>query len=153
VPKASGGRSSRMLGKHNKLKLTTPMANKRAFISFDYDHDADLKLLLIGQTKHPDTDFKVVDMSIKEVVAVNWKENARRRIKGCDVMIVICGEYTHTASGVAAEVRIAKEEGVPHFLLWGRSSKHCTKPPGATSADKIYKWTWDNLKALVAGAR
>jgi hypothetical protein len=129
------------------------MAKKRAFISFDYDHDSDLKNLLVGQSKHPDTDFDIVDMSIKEAIASNWRENARRRIKGCNVVIVICGKYTHQASGVSAEVGIARDEGVPYFLLWGRGEEHCTKPQSALQSDKIYKWTWDNLKALVNGAR
>jgi hypothetical protein len=129
------------------------MAKKRAFISFDFDHDADLKTLLVGQSRHPDTDFEIVDMSIKQAIATNWRENARRRIKGCDVVIVICGEYTHTATGVSAELTIAREEGISYFLLWGRSEKQCTKPSSALGSDKIYRWSWDNLKALVRGAR
>ncbi len=129
------------------------MAKKRAFISFDFDHDADLKNLLVGQSKHPDTDFDIVDMSIKEAIATNWRENARRRIKGCHVVIVICGVYTYNATGVSAELNIAREERVPYFLLWGRSDKNCTKPSSALGSDKIYKWSWDNLKALVNGAR
>jgi hypothetical protein len=59
----------------------------------------------------------------------------------------------HSASGVAAELSITKEEKKPYFLLWGRSGKNCTKPSTALETDKIYKWTWDNLKALVGGAR
>lgn len=129
------------------------MAKKRAFISFDFEHDSDLKTLLVGQSRHPDTDFEIIDMSIKEAIAINWRENARRRIKGCDVVIVICGEYTHTATGVSAELNIARDERIPYFLLWGRSEKQCTKPSGALSSDKIYKWSWDNLKALVYGSR
>ena len=126
---------------------------KRAFISFDYDHDSDLKVMLVGQSKHPDTDFEIADFSIKEAIPSGWTSNARTRIKGCDVVIVICGEYTNTASGVSAEVQIAQQEGTPYFLLWGRSDKSCVKPTAAKSTDKIYKWTWDNLKALVGGAR
>ena len=129
------------------------MAKKRAFISFDFDHDADLKTLLVGQSKHPDTDFEIVDMSIKEAIATNWREHARRRIKGCDVVVVICGEYTYNAMGVSAELNIAREESVPYFLLYGRADKNCTKPPSALSSDKMYKWTWDNLKALINGSR
>jgi hypothetical protein len=48
---------------------------------------------------------------------------------------------------------IAQDEGVTYFLLWGRSDKTCTKPTTARSTDKIYKWTWDNLKQLIGGAR
>ena len=28
-----------------------------------------------------------------------------------------------------------------------------TKPKAAKSSDKIYKWTWDNLKSLIHGVR
>lgn len=76
------------------------MLKKRAFISFDYDNDSDLKTLLVGQARNPDSPFEIVDMSIKETIATNWKDNARRRIKGCDVVIVLCGEYTRLATGV-----------------------------------------------------
>lgn len=129
------------------------MAKKRAFISFDYDHDLDLKNLLVGQAKNPDTPFDIVDLSIKEAISKEWKEKARTRIKGCDVVIIMCGEYTNTAAGVAAELSITQEENVPYFLLWGRSGKTCVKPTTALSSDKIYEWTWDNLKRLINGAR
>ena len=113
----------------------------------------DLKILLAGQAKNPDTPFEIVDMSIKEAIDENWKVHARRRIKRCDSVCVICGEKTHTAAGVSAEVKIAQEENVPYFLLWGRAGKTCTKPKAATSSDTIYSWTWDNLKSLFAGQR
>jgi len=34
---------------------------QRAFISFDYDYDARLKDLLMGQAKNPDSPFEVAD--------------------------------------------------------------------------------------------
>lgn len=129
------------------------MAKKRTFISFDYDNDSDLKMLLVGQSKNPDSPFEIIDMSIKETIAKEWKENARRRIKGCDVVIVICGQTTNKASGVSAELKIAQEEGIPYFLLHGRKDKNCLKPIAAKSTDKIYDWTWSNLKILINGGR
>lgn len=129
------------------------MAKKRTFISFDYDHDSDLKILLVGQSKNSDSPFEITDMSIKETIKSDWKSKARTRIKSCDVVIVICGGYTNTASGVSAELEIAQEEGIPYFLLNGRADKTCVKPRGAKATDKIYRWTWDNLKKLINGAR
>ena len=134
-------------------KEVTGMAMKRAFISFDYDHDIDLKNLLVGQAKNPDSPFDIIDMSIKEAISKEWKEKARTRIKGCDVVIIMCGEFTNTATGVAAELSIAQEEKVPYFLLRGRAEKTCVKPTTATASDKIYSWTWDNLKILIGGGR
>ncbi len=130
------------------------MAKARTFISFDYDHDDSLKTLLVGQAKNEDSPFEIVDMSIKTpIVDEDWKKNARRRIKGCDVVVVICGEHTDTATGVSTEVRIAQSEGVDYFLLKGYANKTCKKPVAAESTDKIYNWTWDNLKLLIGGAR
>ena len=129
------------------------MSKKRAFISFDYDHDLDIKNLLVGQAKNPDTPFDIVDLSIKEAISKEWKAKARTRIKGCEVVIVLCGEYTNTAVGVAAELSITQEENVPYFLLWGRAEKTCVKPSSAMQRDKIYEWKWDTLKRLINGNR
>lgn len=129
------------------------MALRRTFISFDYDHDLDLKTLLVGQSKHPDTDFEIADWSIKEHIDTNWKAKARTRIRSVDVVCIICGEYTNSAVGVAAELSIAQEEGKDYFLLYGRSTKTCVKPTSALSNDQMYNWTWDNLKALIKGSR
>ena len=67
-------------------------------------------------------------------------------------MCVLCGEYTHTATGVNAEVEIAQELGKAYFLLSGRKDKS-KKPTAAKSTDKLYAWEWDNVKKLVAGNR
>ena len=129
------------------------MVTKRVFISFDFDHDEDIRNLLVGQAKNPDTPFQIQNWSVKEPMTGNWKEKVRTRIRQTDLTIVLCGERTHTASGVAAELSISKEEGKPYFLLWGRSQKTCTKPSSASQSDQIYRWTWDNLKSLISGNR
>jgi hypothetical protein len=130
------------------------MARKsRVFISFDFDHDEVLKTFLVGQAANPDTPFELADWSIKEHLTGNWVEKARMRVRAVDQMAVICGQHTHLARGVSEEVRLAQEERKPYFLLWGYSERVCTKPLAAYPSDKIYKWTWDNLKALIGGAR
>ena len=129
------------------------MAKTRVFTSFDFDHDQDLRNLLVGQSKNPDSPFEMADWSLKEPLSGDWKKKVRERIKRVNQMIVICGEKTDTATGVSVEVRIAQEEGKPYFLLWGRKEKTCKKPKAAKSSDKIYEWTWENLKRLIGGAR
>lgn len=129
------------------------MANKvRVFISFDYDHDLDLKNLLVGQSKNEDSPFDIADWSIKDPSA-DWKDKARGRIRSVDQVAVICGEYTDTATGVSEEIRIARDEDKPYFLLKGRADKECKKPKAALGSDKMYTWTWENLKKLIAGGR
>lgn len=129
------------------------MSKKRTFISFDYDNDSDLKTLLVGQARNEDSPFEITDMSIKEAIDNDWKAKARTRIKACDVVAVICGKYTDEATGVSAEISIAQEEEIPYFLLNGRANEICKKPKAAKTSDKIYNWTWNNLKVLINGGR
>jgi hypothetical protein len=129
------------------------MAKTKVFVSFDYDHDETLKTFLIGQAKHEDSPFELADWSIKEAITGDWKEKARTRVKSVDVVAVICGQHTHTATGVSAELKIAQEEKVPYFLLKGYKELDCTKPTAAKENDKLYKWTWENLKILIGGGR
>lgn len=48
---------------------------------------------------------------------------------------------------------ITLEEQANYFLLCGRNDENVRKPSNAKKDDKIYKWTWDNLKKLINGAR
>lgn len=124
----------------------------KVFVSFDYDNDATLKDFLIGQAKLPDSPFNISDLSIK-IASPTWKVEAKNRMSRSDVVAVICGQYTHLATGVSEEIRIAQELSKPYFLLKGYKDKTCTKPVAAKSTDKIYNWTWDNLKTLIRGGR
>ncbi len=125
----------------------------RVFISFDFDHDEDLGILLVGQAKTSDSPFQIVDWSDKEPLTGDGEEKIRQRIKNVDQVAVMCGEHTHLATGVSAELTMAQGEDKPYFLLHGRKDKNCTKPRTAKASDKIYNWTWDNLKILIGGAR
>src|SRR5215217_3398120 len=125
------------------------MAKTKVFVSFDYDHDESLKTLLVGQAKYPDSPFDLADWSIKEAIDENWKKHARTRIKSVDVVCLLCGKHTDTATGVSAEVKMAQEEGVPYFLLAGYSDGGNVKPKAALTTDKMYNWTWENLKTLI----
>lgn len=126
---------------------------KRAFISFDFDRDEELRNALVGQARNPDSPFRIADWSVHEPFDANWKARVRNRIRQTDLTIVICGEHTHTTKGVAVELTITREERKPYFLLWGRPKRTCHKPTTALSSDKIYRWTWDTLRKLIIGYR
>ena len=127
------------------------MAKKRVFVSFDFDHDDGLKTMLVGQASHSDTPFELADWSIKEHLTGDWKAKARNRIRAVDVVVVLCGQYS--ATGVNEELKIAQGENKSYFLLRGYKDKTCVKPAAAKSSDKMYDWTWENLKILIGGGR
>ncbi len=129
------------------------MATKRVFISFDFDHDENLRTHLVAQAKNPASPFSIADGSVKEKMEGDWVEKVRTRIRSTDLTIVICGEHTHKASGVATELRITRKAGLPYFLLRGHPDGSVQKPTTALPSDKIYKWTWKNLQKLIRGER
>ncbi len=129
------------------------MAKVKVFISFDFDHDEDLRNLLVGQAKKPDSPFEIADYSLKEPLTGDWKSKIRERIKRVEQVCVICGLHTDTATGVSAELKIAQEENKQYFLLKGHGDKTCKLPTAARPSDKMYNWTWENLKLLIGGSR
>ncbi|RXD04885.1 hypothetical protein EQZ23_07030 [Sphingomonas sp. UV9] len=129
------------------------MANKRVFISFDYDHDSFLKEAIVGQSRLPDSPFELADWSVKTHIDGDWKAKVTSRIRSVDLVVVICGLHTNTAIGVSAELKIAQAEGKPYFLLGGYKDKANIRPTAASATDKMYDWTWPNLKLLIAGGR
>ena len=73
------------------------VATKRVFISFDYDHDNDLRGNLVAQAEKPESPFRIADESLREPIDENWRKEVRARIRRADLVFVICGEHTHDA--------------------------------------------------------
>ena len=129
------------------------MASKSVFISFDYDHDNELRGDLVAQAKKAESPFSISDWSVKYRIDENWKKEVRDRISRADLTIVLCGEQTHQAKGVEAEVTMVQQEGKPYFLLKGRREKTCPRPKSAPKKKKIHPWTWPTLKELITNPR
>jgi hypothetical protein len=109
--------------------------------------------MLARQAKLPDSPFDFIDASVKYHLIGDWKEKVRCRMNNIDIVVVLCGQKTDKAAGVAIELNILKDMSTEYFLLSAYSDKTCTKPISASSTDKLYKWTWDNLKNLIGGGR
>ncbi len=145
-----GGIAGGLIGKNGGKEI---MKKSKVFISFDFDNDSDIKTLIVNQARFEDLPFEIQDWSVKEHITGNWKEKARNKLKRVDQVLVLCGEKTHTAVGVSAEIELAQEVGVPYFLLKGRADKNCRKPKAARNNDKVYEWSWSNLKELIGEGR
>ena len=130
---------------------SNPRANTktRVFTSFDFEHDEKLREFLVGQSRNPRSPFEIADWSLKEALPGDWKEKVRSRIRSVDVVLVICGEHTDRATGVSAEVRIAREEGKPVYFIEGRKNKDCKLPQAALPTDQMVDWTWPNIAAIL----
>ena len=123
------------------------MAKKRVFISFDFDNDQKLKILLIGQAKNPDSPFEISDWSLKEAAPLrSWEAEAERKIKNVDIVVVITGTYTYRAPGVLKEIALARKHDIEVVQIKPQN----TNPYRVVDAGVLYDWTWDNLKSLLS---
>jgi len=120
------------------------------FLSYDVEHDGDLGDRLSDQSQRGGSGFSVASRSESGAMTDRWQAGVRRRLRGADEMIVICGEHTATSERMNTELRIAREEQKPYLLLWGRRERMCSMPSGVKRTAVMYTWTWETLVHLVA---
>lgn len=124
------------------------MAKKPVFVSFDFDNDKVLKDFIIGQSKHSDSPFEVIDHSLKEAAPErDWAEKARRGIRRSEIVLVMVGPATHTAPGVLKEVAMARQEDKMIVQVIGYKDGSYQAVP---DAGRLYAWSWANLKTLLS---
>lgn len=121
------------------------MAKTKVFLSYDYEHDSDMKNNLIVESKRQDSPFSINDLSLNEKVP-NWQQKARVAIEKCDVFVVLLRENTHQASGVLREVEMARKIDKRRFQL--REKGH--DPQKIEGAGQVIAWRWKNLKKYLA---
>lgn len=120
---------------------------KRVFVSFDFDNDRGLKDLILGQTRHPDLEFDVIDHSLHEAAPEKtWQNKARHAIARADIVLVMVGQRTYKAQGVLKEIEMARELGVQVVQIIGYRGGDYTP---VEDAGRLYRWSHENLKKLL----
>ena len=128
------------------------MSDLRVFISFDVDHDLDLEARLSDQSERQGLGITVTARSAKGSVSDQWCSEVRRRIRGADQVIVLCGEHTRDSTRMESELRIAREEDKPCLFLWGRRDSMCTLPAGVKRDESMYRWNRGTLREQIQAA-
>lgn len=117
------------------------MAKTRVFVSYDYEHDSNLKDTFIAQSKLLDSPFSIHDVSIQEPTP-EWQQKARSAIEICEVFVVLLGNHTYQAQGVLREIKIAVKLKKHRFQLRKRGQW----PKSLNGAGEVVVWKWKNLK-------
>ena len=124
------------------------MAKKRAFFSFDFDEDQNLKVHMVGQMKLPTSPFEGADWSMKEAAPQrDWEKEAEARIKRCDIVVVLVGPKTHKAPGVLKEVAMARRLEKPIVQIIGYKD---SSPTAVPNAGRLLRWTWPNMSNVLS---
>ena len=122
--------------------------SKRIFISFAIE-DANLRDLLVGQSKNDKCPFEFYDMSVKEPWDSEWKKKCRTKIKGCDGLIAIVTKNTKNASGQLWEISCAKEEKIPCKGIYCYSDDKPSSLPTELQGISVSEWKWDTIKKWI----
>ncbi len=127
------------------------MADPRAFISFDYDHDDDARRLFAGQGKaNSPTPFTVEDWSSKSVLPQSqWEALIGDKINRCNMVIVLIGRYMASATGVAKEIAMAKDVNVPVFGVYVNGADETSNLPAGLQRNRTIRWRWDGIASAI----
>jgi hypothetical protein len=127
------------------------MADPRAFVSFDFDHDETSRNLFAGQAKTDSpTPFVVQDWSSRRTLPqATWEAQMKKRIAATNMCIVLVGRYMATATGVAKEIAMAKEQDVPVFGVYVNGADSSSRLPDGLARSRTVAWRWPTIAARV----
>ena len=111
------------------------------FVSFEFDKDHDLKNSFFEQAKEH-TQHRVRNCSLNEAYPdEDWKNQARKAIAECDVVVVLIGQDTHNASGVIVETDIARSLNKPIIQIVAQDRPYS----GLSSLEDPIQWRWETI--------
>lgn len=126
------------------------MADPRAFISFDFDHNETEKNLFVGQSKNSKSPFSIEDWSSKSSLPqTQWEKLIKEKINKCNMLIVLVGKYMASATGVAKEIKFAKEQNVPVFGVYVGGADSSSTLPDGLQRNRTISWDWDKIAAAI----
>ena len=126
------------------------MANPRAFISFDFDHNELQRNLFVGQSKNSRTPFSIEDWSSKSSLPQSqWERLIEEKIKKCNMLIVLVGRNMSSATGVKKEIEMASRNSVPVFGVYADGAGYSTPIPINLPRSRVIAWEWDKIASKV----
>jgi hypothetical protein len=126
------------------------MAYPRAFISFDFDNNSVEKIYFAGQAKNSRTPFNIEDWSSKtELPQKQWEELIESKINKCNLLIVLVGKNTSSATGVAKEISFAKSQDVPIFGVYVDGANSGTTLPSGLQRNRTISWDWEKIASAI----
>ena len=126
------------------------MADPRAFISFNFDHNETEKNLFVGQSKNSKTPFSIQDWSAKSSMPQSqWEALVKEKINKSNMLIVLVGKTMASATGVAKEIKMAKDQNVPVFGVYVGGADSTSNLPDGLARNRTIKWNWDDIAAAV----
>ena len=121
------------------------MAKVGVFFSYEYDRDNALRGSFFAQAKN-ESRHAIRDYSLDKVhPPADWTVEAEKRIAQCQLVITVVGQDTHSSTGVAEEMKIAKRLKKKRFQIQPQNQNY----GGLNGAGEIIPWKWDKIDAKI----
>lgn len=126
------------------------MAAPRVFISFDFDHNETEKILFVGQSKNSKTPFSIQDWSAKSSMPQSkWEEIVKDKINKCNMLIILVGQTMASATGVAKEIAMAKDQDIPVFGVYVDGADSNSNLPVGLQRNRTIAWDWEKIASKI----
>lgn len=126
------------------------MVDPRAFISFDFDHNETEKNLFVGQSKNSKTPFSIQDWSAKSpMLQSQWEAIVKEKVNKCNMLIVLVGNTMASATGVAKEIKMAKDQNIPIFGVYIDGANSSSNLPDGLQRNRTIKWEWNAIENAI----
>lgn len=126
------------------------MADPRAFISFDFDHNETEKNLFVGQSKNSKTPFSIQDWSAKSSMPQSqWEAIVKDKINKSNMLIVLVGKTMASAKGVVKEIKMAKDQSVPIFGVYVGGKDTSSNLPDGLARHHTIEWDWRKITSAI----
>ncbi len=127
------------------------MADRKVFVSYDYDNDRHYRQLLSAWDANAGFDFSFEDHStpyINSEDASRIKAAISAKLSGAECLLVIVGEHTASSDWVAWEIAKAKELGL--CLVGVKIDRTYASPTGLVGSGASWAYAFDRVPIVAA---
>lgn len=78
-----------------------------------------------------------------------WEAIVKEKINKCNMVIVLSGKTMASASGVAKEIKMAKDQSVPVFGVYVDGANTTSNLPTGLQRNRTMSWTWDSIASAI----
>ena len=127
------------------------MANARGFVSFDLDHNRTVQTLLIRKSNTSQTLVNIQHRSPESSLPQNqWEALIKDKINKCNMLIVLSGQTMASASGVAKEIKMARDQDVPVFGIYVDGANSNSNLPTGLQRNRTISWNWESIANAIS---
>jgi len=78
-----------------------------------------------------------------------WESIVKEKINKCNFVIVLVGKTMASATGVAKEIKMAKDQNVPVFGVYVGGANSSSNLPDGLQRNRTINWDWNAIASAI----